>query len=84
MKKIVSRIRVPVLVVHHEQDGCSHCAFSETPALMAKLTRTTRSQLLSFKGDQNEGDPCEALAHHGFNGLEPEVVRQMAGWVLEK
>lgn len=51
---------------------------------MAKLTRTTRSQLLSFKGGQNEGDPCEALAHHGFNGLEPEVVRQMAGWVLEK
>jgi hypothetical protein len=78
------KIRVPVLVVHHEQDGCSLCSFSEVSALMAKLANTPRSQLLSFKGGQSKGDPCEAFAHHGFNGLEPEVVQQVAAWVLAK
>ena len=80
----LGKIRVPVLVVHHEQDGCSLCAFSEVPKLMAKLTNSPRSQLLSFKGGESKGDPCEAFAYHGFNGLESEVVRQIAAWVLAK
>lgn len=80
----LGRIRVPVLVVHHEQDGCPLCSFSEVPAMMAKLRNAPRSQLLSFTGGQNKGDPCEAFAYHGFNGLEPEVVRQVAAWMLAK
>ena len=80
----LGKIQVPVLVVHHEQDGCSLCSFSEVPALMAKLANTPRSQLLSFKGGQSKGDPCEAFAYHGFNGLEPEVVQHVVAWVLDK
>lgn len=80
----LDKIRVPVLVVHHEQDGCSVCPYSEVPAMMAKLATAPRSELLSFKGGQNRGDPCEAFAYHGFNGLEPEVVRQVAAWVLAR
>jgi pimeloyl-ACP methyl ester carboxylesterase len=80
----LGKIRVPVLVVHHEQDGCSLCAFSDVPALMAKLTSAARSQLLSFKGGENKGDPCEAFAYHGFNGIESEVVRQIADWMQAK
>lgn len=78
----LEKIRIPVLVVHHEQDGCSLCQFSETPALMAKLVNTTRRELLSFKGGQNTGDPCAEFAYHGFNGLESDVVQQVARWVL--
>lgn len=62
-----------MLVVHHEQDGCAYCPFSEVPALMAKLAHAPR-----------KGDPCEAFAYHGFNGLEPEVVQQVAAWVFAK
>ena len=80
----LGKIRVPVLVVHHEQDGCSLCAFSAMPALMAKLATTPRSQLLSFTGGQSRGDPCEAFAYHGFNGIETAVVQQVAAWVLAK
>ncbi len=80
----LGKLQVPVLVVHHTQDGCALCAFSDTPALMAKLTQAPRSQLLTFTGGDNKGDPCEALAYHGFSGLEPDVVRQIAGWVLAK
>lgn len=80
----LGKIRVPVLVVHHEQDGCSLCAFSALPPLMAKLAATPRSQLLSFTGGQSRGDPCEAFAYHGFNGIETAVVQQVAAWVLAK
>lgn len=74
-------IHIPVLVVHHEQDGCRLCAFSDMPALMSKLGNAPRSQLLSFKGGLSKGDACETMAYHGFNGLEREVVAQIAGWI---
>lgn len=80
----LDKVRIPVLVVHHEQDGCKHCAFSHVPALMEKLDGAPRKQLLSFKGGENRGDPCEAMAYHGFNGLEREVVAQTAAWMLAK
>lgn len=80
----LEKIRVPVLVVHHEQDGCASCPFAEVPALMAKLANSPRKELLSFNGGENKGDPCEAMAYHGFNGLEREVVQQISAWILDK
>jgi len=80
----LERLRIPVLVVHHEQDECSHCAFSDVPMLMDKLVSSPRKQLLSFKDGQNRGDPCEAQAYHGFNGLDRDVVAQILGWILAK
>ncbi len=79
----LGRIRVPALVVHHEQDGCAHCSFSEAPNLMNRLSSSPRTQLLSFKGGANKGDSCESLAYHGFAGLEREVVQHIAAWILK-
>jgi hypothetical protein len=80
----LEKIRIPVLVVHHEQDGCGLCQFAEVPALMARLGSAPRNRLLAFRGGENRGDPCEALAHHGFNGLERDVVQQIAAWIVAK
>lgn len=77
-------IRIPVLAVHHEQDGCRLCAFADTAVLMRKLVNAPRKQLLSFTGGENRGDPCEPWAYHGFNGLERDVVRQMTAWMLAR
>jgi hypothetical protein len=48
---------------------------------MAKVDKAPRKQLLAFKGGITRGDPCEAFAYHGFNGLEPDVVQQIAAWI---
>lgn len=80
----LEKLTLPVLVVHHELDGCSHCAFSDIPALMKKLDRVPRKALLAFKDGQSVGDPCEARAYHGFNGIETSVVAQIADWILTK
>lgn len=77
-------LRIPVLVVHHEKDGCRFCSFSDIPTLMGKLDGAPRKQLLSFKGGISRGDPCDARAYHGYNGIEEEVVNQIAGWILAK
>jgi len=80
----LQKLAIPVLVVHHEQDGCKLCAYSEIPALMGKLGAAPRKELLTMKGGNNRGDPCEAFAHHGFNGLEQEVVARIAAWIQAK
>ena len=77
----LDRIRIPVLVVHHEQDGCALCSFAGIPALMAKLDKAPKKELLAFKGGASRGDPCEAFAYHGFNGIERDVVQQIAAWI---
>ena len=80
----LERIRIPVLVVHHEQDGCAFCPFTGVPSLMEKLANAPRKQVLSFKGGQNRDEPCGAMAYHGFNGLEGDVVHETAAWILAK
>ncbi len=80
----VDALKVPVLVVHHEQDGCRYCLFSDTPRLMSRLASVPRHELIAFTGGSNVGDPCEARAYHGFNGIEPEVVRRVAAWIAPR
>ena len=80
----LDRIRIPVLVVHHEQDGCAFCPFNVIPTLMTRLGNSPRSQLLSFTGGDDRGDPCGAFAHHGYNGQEAEVVRQTVAGMLAR
>jgi hypothetical protein len=80
----LDKLRIPVLVVHHEQDGCSLCLFRDMPPLMHKLDAIPRKELITFKDGQSRGDPCEAFAYHGYNGIEREVVAQIAGWIVSK
>jgi dienelactone hydrolase len=78
----LEQITVPVLVVHHEQDGCFPCQFSNMPLLMNKLAKPPKADLIAFTGGQSKGDPCGSMAYHGFNGLEAEVVSKITSWML--
>lgn len=77
----LERIAVPVLVVHHKQDGCRVCPFADLPRLMSKLAAVPRKEMIAVEGGENEGDPCEAFAYHGYNGIEREVVAKIAAWI---
>jgi len=50
--------------------------------MMDKLAKTPKAELIKVSGGQNRGDPCEAMAYHGFNGLEADVVGQISRWVI--
>lgn len=80
----LAKIRVPVLVVHHAQDGCALCPYAAAPSLVAKLESSPRKALLTIEGGENKGDACEAMAYHGFNGLDRDVVPKIAAWILAR
>ncbi|MFT4240756.1 MAG: alpha/beta hydrolase [Acidovorax sp.] len=80
----LGKIKVPVLVVHHEQDGCSLCPFAAAAQMMEQFKNSSRKQLLAIHGGSSSGDECEARAHHGFNGVESDVIQQIAAWILAK
>jgi len=80
----LDKLTIPVLIVHHELDGCILCRFSDIPPLMKKLSGLQRKELSTFKDGQSRGDPCEAFAYHGYNGIERQVVERIASWITAK
>lgn len=80
----LSKLTLPTLVVHHKQDVCRVSTYSDLPLLMGKLSSVSRKELILVDGGVNLGDPCEAQAYHGFNGLDEEVVGKIAAWIVPK
>lgn len=78
----LERITVPFLVVHHESDGCKYCPPDKAAVLSDLATFSSRRGTLLFSGGQTRGDPCHEWAHHGFNGVEEEVVSRIVDWML--
>ena len=68
----------PTLVIHHRNDACQ---FTQ-PAGVAPfiLWSAGRARAAWLSGGISLGDPCEARAYHGFNGLDEEVVTLAAGF----
>lgn len=79
-KMALDTLRIPVLVMHHQQDGCKHCSPLDLPTLLNKLPAGHQVRL--YEGGNNVGDPCEAMAYHGFNGLEARVIQDLSAWLV--
>ncbi|TAM00577.1 MAG: alpha/beta hydrolase [Paraburkholderia sp.] len=80
----LATLTIPVLVVHHREDGCRYCPASETDSLMKQLTQSSRANLMIVSGGTSQGDPCEPFAYHGFNGIESDVVTAISAWMLAR
>lgn len=78
----LERIRIPVLVMHHEQDACSICRPHEVPYIMKGLTQAPIKKQIMVKGGSGaHGDPCGALHWHGYIGMEQEAVHLISDWI---
>ena len=75
-----SRSKAQVLVVHHRQDACFVTPPSRVPELMARLD-ASRSALRTYEGGKAEGPECDPWHHHGFNGIEDQVVGDISDWI---
>jgi hypothetical protein len=64
------------LVIHHRHDGCR----VTLPAAVEpfKAWGGSKVRVVWMDGGSNDGDPCEARAYHGFNGLDGQVVSTVA------
>ena len=78
----LDKLRVPVLVLHHERDACHATAPHEVPFIMKGLVNAPVKKLAWARdGGPPRGDPCEAFHWHGFVGMEPQAVETIARFV---
>ncbi|MBI3041686.1 MAG: alpha/beta hydrolase [Betaproteobacteria bacterium] len=72
-------IPVPLLFVHHMDDGCVTTPYESAKALAA------RYPLVSVAGGlPPQSQPCEAMSPHGFLGKEAETVDALSKWMLKQ
>ncbi len=66
------------LVIHHRDDGCR---FTQ-PAGVEPFIKWAagKARVVWLTGGVSVGNPCEAKAYHGFNGLDGKVVALAAGF----
>jgi len=66
------------LVIHHRQDSCR----ATLPAGVDPFIKWSagRARVRWLSGGAEKGDPCEAFSHHGFAGLDGQVVALAAGF----
>ncbi len=80
----LARIQVPVLLVHHEKDGCTVTPPEAAPRIRSRLTGAPVTELMLFDGgDSGHGRACDAATHHGFLGIEAMVVAAITTWIAE-
>ncbi|MEP6998747.1 MAG: alpha/beta hydrolase [Betaproteobacteria bacterium] len=70
-------IKVPVLLVHHHDDGCRTSPYSGAERL------SKRFPLVSVSGgDPPQSEPCEAMSQHGYLGSEAPTAQGIRNWML--
>jgi hypothetical protein len=78
----LDRIRIPVLVMHHERDACKVCVPHDIPYILRGLVNAPVKKLIMVSGGANpSGNPCEALHWHGYIGMEAQAVDTIVAWV---
>ena len=73
-------VKVPVLLVHHKDDGCYVTPYQAMPSLVAALASSPKVALITSQGGSNHGNPCHT-GHHQFQGIEATVIKDIAEWV---
>ncbi len=78
----LDQVRYPVLIVHHKNDGCPHCPYSEALGLKEKLPGSPRVDFIPVEGGEPpRSGPCNALSAHGYLGVEDHAVQAICDWV---
>jgi hypothetical protein len=73
------QIRIPLLFVHHQDDGCGATPYRDAQRLGSRYPLVT-----VHGGKPPESAPCEPLSNHGFLGKEAQTVDAIAAWMLKK
>ena len=67
------------LIVLHTQDACR----VTSPASGAASHRKYGTELIEMSGGTSTGNDCEALAYHGYNGIEQQTVDRIKAWIAK-
>ena len=81
----LNRITLPVLMVHHGDDGCKFSPYRKALQLGKRISGSPKVNFVEVRGgDTRQSDPCNPLSYHGFLGVEDQVVRVITDWAAGK
>lgn len=81
MEKIIgTSISTKVLITHHAEDACMVTKPREAVKFFQKL-RAPVKEFLTYSGGEATGRDCGPLNHHGFEGMEGKVAKDIALWI---
>jgi hypothetical protein len=72
-------VKVPVLLVHHHDDGCP-----ASPYVDAYLLRRQFPLVTVRGGLPPTSGACEPMSAHGFLGREAETIEAIVNWMLKR
>ncbi len=76
-------VSVPVLAIHHAEDGCANTPFSTSESIIKNRPNQSAAQFVSMEGGVSEGDVCGSKAYHGFNQIEAALIKAAAQFILK-
>jgi hypothetical protein len=79
----IENFKKPILIVHHEKDSCRVTKYSDLNKLTNIVGDKKQNQIIVFTDGVDQGDPCQAMSYHGFNGIEKNVATQIVNWILK-
>jgi pimeloyl-ACP methyl ester carboxylesterase len=75
-------IRLPTLLVHHRDDACPNAPYGDLTELERRLKNVSVLDAITLAGGASVGsEPCSGFSHHGYFGVEREVVTSIAAWI---
>ena len=77
----LNQVRLPVLLTHHRNDGCAWTTPEGAERIRNMLTAAPVAELKLFEGGREQGKPCKAKSHHGYLGIEGQVVDAIAAFI---
>ena len=78
----LDKIKVPTLIISHQNDKCDVTPASGALEVKAALTNSAKVKIGYFTGGKGEsGEPCSPLSASGFYGIEDEVISVIAEFI---
>lgn len=76
----LDQIEVPVLIVHHKNDGCDVTPFEAMQKSLPSFSKASKIEFIAVDGGYAKGNPC-ADGYHQFAGIEAETTNKIADWI---
>lgn len=78
----LQNITAPVFISHHKDDGCPKTTPEGAKRIESMLTLAKAVELKLYEGgNETDKNPCRAMTHHGYLGIEQEVVDDIAAFI---
>lgn len=77
----LDKIKIPTLIVHHENDGCHVTPPEGAQEIKEMLTNAKKVELKMFSGGSESGRACKGSSYHGFEDIEENVVNYISQFI---